>query len=83
MNPPHGDMVFSGVSIRDSKNLDIISVKFDIKLTFKNHVLGIVSRVSQRIGTLRLVKHIFVDTIFYFVAYFAYVLPILEYCSPR
>ena len=47
--------------IRVRPNLDIIGVKFD-KLIFEDHVCGIVSRVSQRIGSLRLVKHIFVDT---------------------
>ena len=56
LNPPHGDMVFSGVSIRASPNLDILGVKFDIKLSLEDHVRGIVSRVSQRIGILRLVK---------------------------
>ena len=43
---------------------------------------GIVSRVSQRIGILRLVKRIFVDTSVLLCCYFAFVLPILEYCSP-
>ena len=56
VNPLHGDLVFSGVSIRASPNLDILSVKFDSKLTFDDHVRGIVSRVSQRIGILRMVK---------------------------
>ena len=54
--------VLSGVSIRASLNLDILGVKFDSKLTFGDHVRGIVSRVPQRIGILRLVKRIIVDT---------------------
>ena len=62
MNPPHGDLVLSRVSIRASPNLAILGVKFDRKLTFVDHVSGIVSRVSQRIGILRLVKRLFVDT---------------------
>ena len=49
------------LSIDGRPNLDIIGVKFD-KLIFEDHVCGIVSRVSQRIGSLRLVKRIFVDT---------------------
>ena len=52
---PHGDFVLSGISIRASPNLDIIGVKFDSKLTFEDHVRGIVSRISQRTGILRLV----------------------------
>ena len=62
VNPPHGDLVLSLVSIRDSPNIDILCVKFDSKFTFEDHVRGIVSRVSQTIGILRLVKRIFVDT---------------------
>ena len=45
-------------------------------------VRDIVSRVSQRIGILRLVERIFVDTSVLLRCYFAFVLSILEYCSP-
>ena len=44
---------------------------------------GIVSRVSQTIDILRLVKCVFmVDTSVLLCCYYAFVLPILEYCSP-
>ena len=62
MSPPYGGVVLSSVSILTSPNLDILGVKFDSKLTFEDHVRGIVSHVSQKIGILRLVKRIFVDT---------------------
>ena len=62
VNPPHGDFVLYGVSICASTNLYILGLKFDSRITFEDHVRGIVSRVSQRIGILRLVKHVFVDT---------------------
>ena len=58
LNSPHGDFILSGVSIQDSPNLNILGVKVDSQLTFKDHVRGIVSHVSQRIGVLRLVKRI-------------------------
>ena len=57
-------------------------MKFDSKLTFKDHVCGLVSCVSRRIVILRLAKHIFVDTSVLLLCYFAFVLPILEYYSP-
>ena len=82
VSPPHGDLILSGVSIRASPNLDFFGVKFDSKLTFEDHVRGILSRVSQRIDILRLVKRIFVDTSVLLCCDFAFVLPILEYCSP-
>ena len=43
VNPPHGDLVLSLVSICASPNLDIIGVKFESRLTFEDHVPGIVS----------------------------------------
>ena len=82
MNPPHGDLVLSGVSICPSPNLDILGVKLDSKLTFENHVRGIVYRVSKRIDILRLVKRVFVDTSELLRCYYAFVHPILEYFSP-
>ena len=82
MSSPNGHSVLSGVSIRGSPNLDILGVKFDSTLTFEDNVRGIVSRVSQRIGVLGLVKCIFVDTTLLLHCYFAFVLPILEDCSP-
>ena len=62
VNPPNGGSVLSGVSICASPNLDILGVKFDSWLTFEDHVRGIVSRVSQRIDILRLMKRVFMDT---------------------
>ena len=50
VNPPHGALVLSGVSICASPNLNILDVKFDSRLTFEDHVRGIVSHASQRIG---------------------------------
>ena len=78
MSPPHGDLVLSGVSIRASSNLDILGVMFYSKLTFEDHVHGIVSHVSQRICILRLVKCIFVDTSVLLRCYFAFVLQSLS-----
>ena len=45
VDPPNGDLVLSWMFIQASPNLNILGVKFDSKLTFKDHVCGIVSRV--------------------------------------
>ena len=42
VSPPHGDLVLPGVSIRASPNLAILGMKFDSKLTFEDHMRGIV-----------------------------------------
>ena len=62
LNPPHFDLVLPRVSICAGPNIDILGVKFDSRLTFEDHARGIVSRASQRIGILRLVKRVFFDT---------------------
>ena len=82
VNPPHGDVVLSGVSICASPNLDILGMKFDSRLTIEDHVHGIVSLVSQITGILRLVKRVFVNASVLLRCYYAFVLPNLEYCSP-
>ena len=82
VNPPRGDLVlvWSGVSIRASPNLDILGVKFYSKLTFEDNVCSIVSRVSQSIDILRLVKRIFQDTSVLLCCYYVFDLPIFEHC---
>ena len=74
VNPPYDDLVLSGVSISASPNIDIIGVKFDSRFTFEDHAHSIVSRVSQRIGILRFVKLVFVNTSVLLRCYYALVL---------
>ena len=57
-------------------------MKFDSRLTYEDNERGIFSRVSQTIGVLRLVKRVFVDTSVLLRCSNAFVLPLLEYCSP-
>ena len=45
-----------------NNRLYYLGVKFDSKLTLKDHVRGIVSTVSEKICILRLVQRKFVDT---------------------
>ena len=82
VNSPHVYLVLSGVSICTSPYLYILGVKFDSRLTFEDHVHGIVSHVSQRIVILRLLKRVFVDTSVLLLCYSTFVLLILEYFSP-
>ena len=79
VNPPHDDLFLSVLSICASPNLDNLCMKFDCRLTFDDHVRGI---VTQRIGILRFVMRVFVDTSVLLCCYYAFVLPTLEYCSP-
>ena len=80
--PPHGDLGLAGVPILSNPSLDILGVRFDCRLTFESHVLGVVSQVSQRIGILRILNGVYADTSVLLRCCYAFILPILEYCSP-
>ena len=73
VNLPHGNLVLSGVSISSSPNSIFLAWRWPRVR---------VSRVFQRIGILRLMKGGLVDTSVLPRCYNAFVLPILEYCSP-
>ena len=73
MNSSNSDLVLFRVCIRISTNLNSLGEKFDSKLTFDDHVRGIVSFVYQRIGILSLVKRVFVDTYVFLRCYYAFV----------
>ena len=86
VNPLHGDLVLSGVSIRESPNLDTLGVKFDSNLIILDHVCSIFSRVFLRIRILRLVKRIYVDTYVLLRCNYAFVLQSLSivlWCGGR
>ena len=61
VNPLHGGLVMSGIFMYASPNLDILGVKFDRRLALEDYVRGIICRVSQRIGILRLLKRVCVE----------------------
>ena len=87
----HGGLLMTGISICARPNLDIRGLKFDSKLKFEDHVRSIVSRVLQRItisqswslstNIFRTMKFIFWDTSVLLRCNYAFVLPILYYCS--
>ena len=90
VNPPDGDLVLSVVFICTSPKPLCSWCEFDRRLTFKDHVRGVVSHVSKRIGILRLVKLVFLDTSVLLRCYSSFVLQmklkdystlILEHCS--
>ena len=63
-------------------NWHFAAIRRVLAFTVEDQVRGIVSCVSQRIGIFWLVKSVFIDTSVLLRCYYAFVLPILEYCSP-
>ena len=78
VNAPRGDLVLSGVSFALVPN----STSLAWSLTANSPSNTMCVLVSQRIGNFRLVKRVFVDTYVLLRCYFAFLLPILEHCSP-
>ena len=62
VKPHHSNFVMTGASICTSPKIDIIGVKFNSKLTFEDHVHGIVSHILERIYISSLLNCVLVDT---------------------
>ena len=80
-HPPHGDLVMGGQVVVECPYVDILGVRFDPKMTFELHVRSLVSRVSSKLGILRLARGVFGSPDIVRRCYYAFVLPVLEYCS--
>lgn len=79
--PPHASLSLNGVRIEDHGVLRILGVDFDSKLTFEEHIRGMVSSIARKIGLLRLSRRVFDSVDVVRRCFFAYLLPCLEYCS--
>jgi hypothetical protein len=80
--PPHSPLVFDGVVVEEVSVLKILGVLFDAKLTFEEHIRRLVSECSRKIGMLRMARRMFDDVNIVRRCFFAFILPVLEYCSP-
>ena len=80
VNPPHGDLVLSVVSICASPNLDVLGGNFDSRLTFEpcpRYCLPCLSKnLHFEVGEACLCGYSVL-----FRCYYAFVLPIIVYCS--
>ena len=61
--------------------LNILGVRIDDKLSFKDHLLTVLKKVYAKVGALRRLGKL-VPADMSLMLYKAYVLPHLEYCSP-
>ena len=67
--------------IKISGFLNILGVRLDYKLSFKDHLSTVLRKIYAKIGALRRLKKI-VSADISLMLYEAYILPHLEYCSP-
>ena len=71
----------NGAVLKESDNLDILGVTFDSKFTFEKHLRSVSRAVSQRLGILKKSGRVFHDKLLIGRCFWAFVLPVLEYCS--
>ena len=67
--------------LKESDNLVILGVTFDLKMTFKEHLRSVSRAASQRLGILRKSCQVFHDRLLLGRCFRGFVLPVLEYCS--
>ena len=80
--PAFPDLVMSGVVLGEEKQLKILGVTFDRKLTFESHLRGVASSAAQKLGILRKAWGVFHDCALVRKCFWSFLLPVLEYCSP-
>ena len=62
--------------------LKILGVILDSKLSFEKQVRAIAASASMRVGILRKTMSVFRDVTVVAKCFWAFILPVLEYCSP-
>ena len=81
LNTPHGDLIVCGVSIRTSHNIDILGMKLTVSSSSKTMCV-VLFLVSLKELAFCVWWNVYMWIPVLFRWYYAFVLPILEYCSP-
>ena len=75
-------MLIDGSVVELVSELKILGVILDSKLTFEKQVRAIAASASMRVGILRKTMSFFRDVAVVAKCFWAFILPVLEYCSP-
>ena len=76
------DLVIDGSVVEMVTELKILGVILDSKLTFEKQFGTIAATASIRVGILRKTKSVFRDVAIVAKCFWAFILPVVEYCSP-
>ena len=76
------DLVIDCSVVEIVSELKILGVILDSKLTFEKQVKAITASASKRVGILRKTMSVFRDVAVVAKCFWAFILPVLEYCSP-
>ena len=75
------DLLIDGSVVEMVSLLKILGVILDSKLTFEKQVRAIAATASMRVGILRKTMSVFRDVTVVAKCFWAFILPVLEYCS--
>ena len=76
------DLVADDTVVEMVSELKILVVILNSKLTFEKQVRTIAASASRRVGILRKIMSVFLDVAVVAKSFWAFMLPVLEYCSP-
>ena len=82
VEPLFPDLVIDGSVVEMVSEFNILCVILDSKLTFEKQVRAISASTSRRVGILRKTMSVFRDVAVDAKCFWAFILPVLEYCSP-
>ena len=82
VEPLFPDLVIDGSVVEMVSELKILGVILDSKLMFEKQVRAIAASASMRVGILRKTMKVFRDVAVVAKCFWAFILPVLEYCFP-
>ena len=82
VEPLFPDLVVDGTVVEMVSELKILGVIVDSKLAFEKQVRAIAASASFRVGILRKTMSVIRDVAVVAKCFWAFILPVLEYCSP-
>ena len=82
VEPLFPDLVIDGSVVEMVSELRIFGIVLDSKLTFEKQVRAIAASAAMRVGILRKTMSVFRDVAIVAKCFWAFILPVLEYCYP-
>ena len=81
VEPLFPDLLIDGSVVEMVSELKILGVILDSKLSFEKQVRAIAASASMKVGILRKTMSVFRDVTVVAKCFWAFILPVLEYCS--
>ena len=81
VHPQLTPFTLDGTVLKESADIFILGVTFDVKITFEKHLRSVSSAAAHRLGIIRKSWQVFHDRSLLLRSFWSFVLPVLERCS--